>query len=116
MAFLGTVGFATGSSMPGQNPILGMAMAAFTREFAAGAVGDFYEQQRELLYQPATDENIREFARRETEFFGTQPWLARNVGGLMSAETRAELLTYSRNAQQAGEQVLRRVFGSTGSE
>jgi hypothetical protein len=98
MAGLGAGGatFAMGGGGP-----LGVALAPrvarMTREFAAGQVGTFYERQRALLNSPATDANIAEFSRRETEFFRTQSWLPRIVGRLMSAEDRAGVIRYSRD-------------------
>lgn len=69
-------------------------------DFAAGKVGDFYESQRDLLSKPATDENIEEFTRRETEFFKTQGSPAKEVGGLLSAEDRATLVKWSAGIQK----------------
>ncbi|MFP2957168.1 hypothetical protein ACLEPN_04865 [Myxococcus sp. 1LA] len=80
---------------------LGPAAEAYARELGAGRVGDFYAQQRDLLSQPATEANIAEFARRETEFFQreTSPE-ARAFGSLMSAEDRANLIGLSARLQR----------------
>jgi hypothetical protein len=94
-------GTALGSLVPGLGPVLGPVLGrqggALAREFAAGAVGDFYEQNRALLHRPATDANILEFTQRETEFFRTQSAVPRTVGGALSAEQRAALVRYSRD-------------------
>ncbi|WAM29247.1 hypothetical protein [Myxococcus sp. NMCA1] len=80
---------------------LGPAVEAYAREFGAGQVGDFYAQQRELLSQPATEANIAEFARRETEFFQRDPSAeARAFGAIMSAEDRAALIGLSARVQR----------------
>ncbi|WP_228565512.1 hypothetical protein [Myxococcus sp. AB036A] len=80
---------------------LGPAAEAYAREFGAGQVGDFYAQQRELLSQPATEANITEFARRETEFFQREPSVeARKFGAIMSAERRASLIGLSARVQR----------------
>lgn len=89
------------SAVPGLNLILDPSTKArLGREFAAGNVGDFYEQQRALLNRPATDANIEEFARRETAFFATQPGAAGIAGGLLSAEQRANLIKGGRRLDQ----------------
>jgi hypothetical protein len=94
-------GTALGSLVPGLGPFLGPVLGrqggALAREFAAGAVGDFYEQNRALLHRPATDANILEFSQRETEFFRTQSAVPRVVGSALSAEQRAGLIRFSRD-------------------
>ncbi len=105
MSGLGGVGFVAGlaasAPLPGLAPWVAQRTGAMAREFAAGRVGEFYEQQRELLNRPATDANIQEFSRRETDFFRTQPGAAGVVGGAVSADQRAALITLSRDSQRA---------------
>jgi hypothetical protein len=66
----------------------------------AGAVGDFYEQQRELLNSPATDANIKEFARREGDFFETQSGCSRALGGVLSDSMREAMIKSSRTCPE----------------
>ncbi len=64
--------------------------------YAAGTVGDFYEQVKsELLDKPATPENIMEFARRETDFFNNQSDAAGYWGSKLTAEDRACMIQTS---------------------
>ncbi|GEL74719.1 hypothetical protein MVI01_65030 [Myxococcus virescens] len=120
VGILGTAGHAAGAlpgavvhALPLVGPVLqssgvtrpltrlGPAAEAYAREFGAGQVGDFYAQQRELLSQPATEANIAEFARRETEFFQREPSAeARAFGAMFSAEDRAALIGLSARVQR----------------
>ncbi|WP_426751157.1 hypothetical protein [Myxococcus sp. Y35] len=99
MPVVGPVLRATGATSPLTR--LGPAAETYAREFGAGQVGEFYEQQRELLSQPATEANIAEFARRETEFFQRQPSAeARAFASILSAEDRAALIGLSARFQR----------------
>ncbi|MDC0711772.1 hypothetical protein POL68_25105 [Stigmatella sp. ncwal1] len=76
----------------------------------AGNVGDFYESQRPLLNSPATQENIERFSRLETENFAAQADCSKQLGGLMSAQTRADLINASAQVnEQLGDEVRQTV-------
>jgi len=79
------------------------AVAPFAKvfgDFASGNIGSHYRESAQRLKRPATDENIREFARNETEWWGRQPGLAGWVGKKLSANTRARLLICVKNNPQ----------------
>ena len=82
-------------------PLLSQA-TFWAGNIAAGKVGDFYEQQASLLHSPATDANIEEFARRETDFFELSGGFSGFVGGFLDAEDRARMIKRSA-AQQAAD-------------
>ncbi|MEO3743649.1 hypothetical protein [Plantactinospora sp. B5E13] len=86
-----------------QHPISSAAVARnmldkvmwFAGNMAAGQIGDHYDQEvRELLSQPPTNENLRTLAERETEFWNSPR--GSDVGAMMGADTRYQLLLLSR--------------------
>ena len=72
-------------------PLLRVATSVFG-DNCAGKVGDFYQLNKALLMQPATDANIEKFAEMETNFFRTQSGCTRFAGSLLSAQDRANLI------------------------
>lgn len=68
--------------------------------FWSGDIGHHYStaETQHLLAQPATAENIRNFARRETEWWKEQSGGAGLVGGSFPAEWREAILNRARNA------------------
>lgn len=70
--------------------------------FFGGNIGDFYKQQRPLLHSPATHDNIKLFARRETHFFKTSGGCSGLIGGLFSANCRADLIQRSASRLKRG--------------
>ena len=66
--------------------------AAKYGDLFSGRIGEHYEQSDEFLRLPATPDNIKKFAERETKWWRQQPGRAGVVGSLMCAETRACML------------------------
>ncbi len=64
---------------------------------ASGKVGDYYKSKRTQLRQPATDENIDQWADEETEFFDKQDFTTRMLAKTLSKEDRAKLMKAARD-------------------
>ena len=73
-------------------------LARMSMNFCAGEVGDFYQRNRDLLNQPATDANIRNWAEKETRYFKSQGGCTAFVGRQLTAEDRIRLMTRARNS------------------
>lgn len=71
-------------------------------EFGSGEVGDFYERNRSALHQPATDQNIRDWAEKETIYFKRQGVITATVGRVLSTEDRIRLMTEARDSASKG--------------
>jgi len=68
--------------------------------FGSGHIGDVYEQNTERLAQPATDQNIRAWARMETQYFPTQDPFTSFLGSLVSEQGRVDVMTQGRDNPQ----------------
>lgn len=72
--------------------------AALFGNFASGRIGAHYRERAEALGQPATGENIREFARIETRYWNEEEkGLPRMVGSAMGASTRENMLNCTKS-------------------
>jgi len=65
--------------------------------FGSGHIGDVYEQNTDRLAQPATDQNIRAWARMETQYFPTQDPFTSFLGSLVSEQGRVDAMTQGRD-------------------
>lgn len=76
------------------------AVTPFARifgDFASGNIGRHYRESDQWLRLPATDQNLREFARRETAWWAQQPGLPGWIGKRLSADRRAQILICLKN-------------------
>lgn len=85
----GTVGFVVHRAVGPLYKILG--------NFASGDIGKHYRQSSEWLKRPATDHNLQEFARRETDWWKQQRGLPGWLGSRLTAEGRLRILKCVKN-------------------
>jgi hypothetical protein len=78
-------------------PNLNLWYIKLVRNFAAGKVGDHYQEYINELKADASDENIQKWAEQETEFFRSQSFFSKIVGGILSTEDRVNWLKYQRD-------------------
>jgi hypothetical protein len=79
------------------------AVAPFAKvlgDFASGNIGRHYRESDQWLKRPATDQNLLEFGRNETAWWGQQPGLAGWVGRRLSGDKRGRLLICVKNNPQ----------------
>lgn len=73
-------------------------IARMMMNFCAGEVGDFYERNRRLLHERATDQNIRDWAEKETIYFKRQGGCTALVGRQLTTEDRIRMMTEARDS------------------
>lgn len=73
-------------------------LARMSMNLCAGEVGDFYQRNRTLLHRPATDENIRDWAEKETIYFKRQGGCTAFVGRQLTVEDRVRMMKQARDS------------------
>ncbi|HSI84624.1 MAG: hypothetical protein ACAI35_22745 [Candidatus Methylacidiphilales bacterium] len=97
----GTVGHVVNKALGKMMPTL---RAFGKEEFASGSIGQHYRDIESMLRQPATKENLRALAERETLHWNTEPDpTARKFGSYLTANHRECMLLCTLKKIQSGK-------------